>query len=80
MIVWIASLAHDTTLRSVFFWAFFLAVPQQGNMFHAAPDRGAVFTGGPRRCHSTTVLDHQSQETTGMLIPSPSTLLDRSAG
>lgn len=79
MIVWIASLAYYTTLRSVF-WGFFLAVPQQGDMFHAAPDRGAVFTGGPRRSHSTTVLDHQSQETTGVLIPSPSSLLDRSAG
>lgn len=41
-------------------------VPQQGDMFHAAPDRGAVFTGGPRWSHSTALLDHQSQETTGV--------------
>lgn len=34
-------------------------------MLHAAPDRGAVFAGGPRRSHRPSLLDHQSQEATG---------------
>ena len=44
----------------------FITVPQQGDVFHAAPDRGALFPGGPRWSHSPTLLDHQSQETPGV--------------
>lgn len=44
------------------------SVPQQGDVLHAAPDRGAVFTWRSRRSHRASVLDHQSQEATGLSV------------
>ena len=35
-------------------------LPQQGQLLHAAPDRGAVHDGRARQRHHSTILDHQT--------------------